>query len=310
MLTIVIFLAALLSSAAQPQQPVRTPATTRTKSMSGSTVATLVTQDGSAVDLLVLWRGTPGWFMTPDYQPSRGGSGPRFEGTLFFGGRLVNWDIDFITRVAHIAGSRLELKNQNVVLVDGIDAPAGPRIVKTLTIEADPSVDSPDIGPLVWRIPELAAYLQCDQHFSDQSVQALHALACLPVTGPSPELATRAVNLMLDRFARVSRQMDAAGIAAMYARDGQIVNPGQDAIKGRAAIEAFLGRFADYKVLDYELTAASTTGDKNGVTQKGTFRQRVRTPEGPIVEASGTFTAEWVLEDFAWHIRRMTTAPL
>ena len=294
----------------RPPAPARTPATTRTKPVSGSTVATLVTQDGSAVDLLVLWRGTPGWFMTSDYQPSQGGSGPRFEGTLFFSGHLVNWDIDFITRVAHIAGLRLDLKNQNVVLVDGIDAPAGPGIVKTLRVEEDPSVDSPDIGPLVWRIPELAAYLQCDQHFSDRNLQTLHALSCTPVTGPSPELATRAVKWMLDRFAQFSRDMDAAAIAAIYARDGEIVNPGQDAIKGRAAIEAFLRRFAEYKVLDYELTTASTTGDKNGVTQKGTFRQRVRTPQGQIVEASGTFTAEWVLEDFVWRLKRMTTAPL
>jgi SnoaL-like domain len=314
-LTVVILVAALFWSAAQPQQPaaeaVRTGsrATTRTQWVSGSTVATLVTEDGSAVDLLVLWRGTPGWFMTPDYQPSRGGSGPRFEGTLFFGGHLFNWDIDFVTRIAHVAGSRLDLKGQNVVLIDGIDAPAGPRIVKTLKVDEDPSVNFPDLGTLVWRIPELATYLQCDQHFSDSKVQMLHALACTPVTGPSPELATKAVDLMLNKLAQRSRDMDAAGVAKIYARDGEIANPGQDAIKGRAAIEAFLGRFAEYKVLEYVLTPSATTGDKNGVTQKGTFHQRVRTPDGQIVEVSGTFTAEWVLEDFVWHIKRMTTAP-
>jgi ketosteroid isomerase-like protein len=118
------------------------------------------------------------------------------------------------------------------------------------------------------------------------------------------------VNLLLNKFAQLSRDMDAAGIAAMYAREGEIVNPGQDAIKGRAAIEAFLRRFAEYKVLEYELTPTSTTSDKNNVTQKGTLHQRVRTPQGQIVEVSGTFTAEWVLEDFIWHIKRMTTAPL
>jgi hypothetical protein len=290
--------------------PARTPATTETKAVSGSTVATLVTQDWSAVDLLVLWRGTPGWFMASDYQPPRGGSGPRFEGTLFVGGHLFNWDIDFVSRIAHIAGTRLDLKNDNVVLVDGIDAPAGPRIVRTLKVEERPLADFPDIGPLVWRIPELAAYLQCDQQFSDTKIQTLHALMCTPVTGAPPNVATRVVNLLLNKFAQLSRDMDAAGIAAMYAREGEIVNPGQDAIKGRAAIEAFLRRFAEYKVLEYELTPTSTTSDKNNVTQKGTLHQRVRTPQGRIVEVSGTFTAEWVLEDFIWHIKRMTTAPL
>ena len=315
MLTVLIVLAAMTSSAAPPPQratapaATRPPATTQTQSVSGSTVATLVTQDWSAVDLLVLWRGQPGWFMVPDYQASTGGSGPLFDGTLFFAGHLFNWDINFVTRIAHIAGSRLDLKERNVVLVDGIDASAGPRIVKTLKVDENPSVDFPAVGPLVWRIPELAAFLQCDQRFADAKVQMLHGLACTPVTGPSPELAVRAVDMMLNKFAQLSRDMDAAGIAKMYARDGEIVTPGQDAVKGRTAIEAFLRSFADYRVLEYVLTPTATTGDRNGVTQKGTFHQRVRTPGGQIVEASGTFTAEWVLEDFVWHVKRMTTAP-
>jgi ketosteroid isomerase-like protein len=291
----------------RPPSPPHTSATTQTRAVSGSTVATLVTQDWSAVDLLVLWRGTPGWFMVPDYQPSKGGSGPLFEGTLFFNGRSFDWDIDFVTRIAHLAGTRLDLKNDNVVLVDRIDAPGGPRIVKTLKVDENPAVDFPDLGPLVWRIPELAAYLQCDQRFADPKLQTLHAFVCTPVNGPSPELATRAVDLMLSRFAQLSRAMDAAGVAKAYARDGELVNPGQDVIKGRAAIQSFLERFAAYAILSYELAPTSTTGDRNGVTQKGTFHQRVRTPDGQIVEASGTFTAEWVLEDYVWHIKRMTT---
>jgi ketosteroid isomerase-like protein len=282
---------------------------TQTQGVSGSTVATLVTKDRSAVDLLVIWRGTPGWFMTPDYQASRGGSGPLFDGTLFFGGHLFNWDINFISRIAHVAGSRLDLKDRNIVLVDGIDAPTGPRIVKILKVEEELSADSPDVRPRVWRIPGIAAYLQCDQRFADARVQMLHGLACSPLTGPSPEVAVRSVNLALNQFAQLSRDADSAALARMYTRDGEIVNPGQDPVKGRAAIATFLEKFAEYKVLDYVLTPATTTGDKNGVTQKGTFHQRVRAPEGRIVEASGTFTAEWVLEDFVWHIRRMTTAP-
>jgi hypothetical protein len=89
---------------------------------------------------------------------------------------------------------------------------------------------------------------------------------------------------------------------------GEIANPGQDTIKGRAAIEAFLRKFTEYKVLEYELTPKSTTGDKNGVTQGHLPPARAQ-PGGQIVEVFGTFTAEWVLEDFIWHIRRMTTAP-
>lgn len=299
----------LCKPAAAQRQPPFTPATSQTQKMSGSTVATLVSQDHSAIDLLVLWRGKPGWFMAPDYQASRGGSGPKFDGTLFFAGRLFNWDIDFRSRVAHIAGSRLDLKDNNVVLVDGIDAPVGPRIVKTLKLDADWSSDFPSVGPVIWRAPELATYLQCDQHFADPQIQMLHSIACLPITGPSPEQAARAVNLMLDRFAQLSREGDAGAIAQLYARDGEIANPGQDVIKGRAAIQAFLDKFAQYQLLEYVLTPTTTTGDKNGVTQTGSFRQRVRTPEGNIVEVSGTFTAEWILEDFVWHIRRMTTRP-
>ena len=101
----------------------------------------------------MLWRGSPGWFVVPDFQASRGGTGPRFEGTLYFAGHLFDWDIDFLSRVAHVAGTRLDLADCNVVLVDGMDAPGGPQIVKTLKVDERPADSAPDIGPLVWRIP-------------------------------------------------------------------------------------------------------------------------------------------------------------
>jgi ketosteroid isomerase-like protein len=302
-----VLLAASLAMVQPPQRPVvHTPATTDTQTMSGSAVATLVTEDWAAIDLLVLWRGKPGWFMTSDYQASRGGSGPLFNGTLYASGHFFNWDINFRTRIAHVAGRRLDLKDHNVVLVDGIGTAAGPRVVRTLKIDGVPSAHGPQIGPLVWRVPELSAYLQCDQRFSDARVQVLHALACTPVTGPSPETAVRAVNLMLSRFAQLSRGTDVTAVASMYTRDGEIVNPRHDVVKGRAAIEASLRRVAGDAILEYELKPVATAGDKNGVVQKGTFRQRVRTPQGQVVETSGTFTAEWEIEDFVWHIKRMT----
>jgi len=135
---------------------------------------------------------------------------------------------------------------------------------------------------------------------------ALHA----PVPAaarPTPEQDVRAA---LARYVQLVRKMDHAGIAATFAPDGEIVNPGQDPVRGPAAIEAFLRKFSGYKVLSETMTASTTSVTGANASQTGTYRQTVRTPEGQVLHVSGGFTAEWVRNDAgAWRIRRMATSP-
>lgn len=125
-------------------------------------------------------------------------------------------------------------------------------------------------------------------------------------TPAAPEQEVRAA---LAHYVDLVRAMDSAGIAAMFAADGEIVNPGQAPVHGPAAIEAFLKQFESYKVLDETMTAATTTVTGVRATQSGTYKQTVRTPDGNTLNVSGGFDAEWIRDRGAWRLRRLATAP-
>jgi uncharacterized protein (TIGR02246 family) len=104
--------------------------------------------------------------------------------------------------------------------------------------------------------------------------------------------------------------MDHAGIAAMFAPDGEIVNPGRDPIKGRGAIQGFLEQFAGFEVINEMMVPRTTTVDGNHATQMGTYRQRVRGPDGNVIDVSGTFVLDWIRDSSGvWLIQRAATTP-
>jgi uncharacterized protein (TIGR02246 family) len=118
------------------------------------------------------------------------------------------------------------------------------------------------------------------------------------------------VEAALARYSQLVLVMDHAGIAALFAPDGELVNPGQAPVHGRAAIEAFLSGFSGFHVLSNSLVPSSTliTGDR--AVQVGEYRQRVQTPESKVLEVSGSFKVEWVRSGAdQWLILRMGTTP-
>lgn len=118
------------------------------------------------------------------------------------------------------------------------------------------------------------------------------------------------VDHALARYSTLVRRMDHAGIAAMFAPDGELWSAGQAPIHGPAAIRAFLEGFAGYHVLANHTEASRTTVDGDSAVQVGTYRQRVRTPEGKVLNVSGGFEAHWVRgPDRAWLIHGMGTTP-
>ena len=66
----------------------------------------------------------------------------------------------------------------------------------------------------------------------------------VPSESPGPSAEQARVEAALGRYSSMVLHMDSRGIAALYAPDGEIVNPGQAPVRGRAAIEAFLSGFA------------------------------------------------------------------
>jgi hypothetical protein len=114
------------------------------------------------LELLVLWRGSPGWWRQRDGAAS-GGGGSGAGGTMGAGGSPmvrsawvsqggVNLSVRFdpVSRVAWIQDKELPLQDANVVLVDGVDSAAGPQIIRTLRI--DPDFDTAiDLPPAMLR---------------------------------------------------------------------------------------------------------------------------------------------------------------
>jgi hypothetical protein len=119
---------------------------------------------GDRLTLLVLWRGSPGWFWRTD----RGGGGGGSTGQNAFqeireGGLTFRIDYDFTADTATILGKELSLGDTNVVMMDLVDSPAGPTMVDSRQV--DPALIQPswDAGlAVIRREPDLHPFLQCD----------------------------------------------------------------------------------------------------------------------------------------------------
>ena len=139
------------------------------------------------LQLLILWRGTPGWFMRGGGGSSSGGGGSMGPGSGmmhqpvdFTGRRQPDLRFDPAARKMWIQDAEIALDDANVVLVDAVDSPAGPQVVRTLRIdpEYETTLEPPPyaipgrgsqmrprpvpVQTFIRRSPELIEFLQCD----------------------------------------------------------------------------------------------------------------------------------------------------
>jgi hypothetical protein len=153
--------------------------------------------DGNATTLLVLWRGTPGWFSKGSGGRSGGGGSGRGGGSgagrsgsyayeyLSQGGLTFMMEFDYEKRMVKILNQEISLKDSNVVLVDFVDSPSGPTIVGSRWVDPAPDPAPPDqpsvadpIAAVIKRTPELFEYLHCDLSLSDPVMKAMMPLIC------------------------------------------------------------------------------------------------------------------------------------
>lgn len=118
------------------------------------------------------------------------------------------------------------------------------------------------------------------------------------------------VQARLRRYEGLVLAMDVPGIAALFAPDGEMVNPRRPPVHGRGAIVKFLGEYSDFKVLANSDTATSTLIDGDTAEQLGNYHQKVRSPEGKVFETSGRLEIEWVRgAGGEWLIYQFATFP-
>lgn len=142
-----------------------------TRPLSATVMATYAARNGG-MTLLVLWRGEPGWHTQAGGRSSGGGGGG--DAASFYltrGNRTLSVDIDYVRGVATVLGQSISLQDTNVLLVDGVTMPAGGTIVGLHFVDvggsldgspATSSVPSDPVIAAVRRLPEAAAFLQCD----------------------------------------------------------------------------------------------------------------------------------------------------
>jgi hypothetical protein len=133
------------------------------------------------LDLLVLWRGEPGWWAKgTGKDSSSGGSGSRLTSTSHVGGQELRIVFDRSVKSAEIQAQTLRLDRANVVMVDDVAA-ATPKFT---TATVDPTLPSSiDIHVAVQRSPDVQKFLRCDETLPDARMQSYVALVCNRMMG-------------------------------------------------------------------------------------------------------------------------------
>ncbi len=156
-------------SIAQNRPPLargRNAVTSATEPISGVALVSWVSKPGSPaeLDLAVVWRGRPGWFLEnkDQYGASGGGNDAIFTQTVKYGGVHLNFRFVRSPRTLTILDRiPLDLNDANVVLVDQVDDPEKALVVSKVAVPS--KLESPGALAMPFgRSNEIFAFLRCD----------------------------------------------------------------------------------------------------------------------------------------------------
>jgi hypothetical protein len=187
--TVTVASAMVFAQAPQSQgSPPGVPMDSSTSRMVSPTVvatAMVRTLDGvNSLNLMVLWRGSNGWFVKPGARGAGGGGNQRtLNARVRYAGLDLLAELDLQPRAARIQSNPVTLKpiDANVILVDEVE---GPSLKVVATLKIDPAM-TPDkqIEPLLKRSPEIVKFLQCDQKVDNPAIQSMVERSCQIVMG-------------------------------------------------------------------------------------------------------------------------------
>ncbi|SEB15282.1 YybH family protein [Pedobacter hartonius] len=119
------------------------------------------------------------------------------------------------------------------------------------------------------------------------------------------EAAKKEIALLNRQFSESLRKADAEAAAKVYTTDAKYMSPNLPAIQGRKNIEQFYNQVFVRNGLDLVLTTVEVWGDKNMVTEEGTYVFKAN----ESVELVGKYLAIWKKEDGMWRIFRQCYNP-
>jgi hypothetical protein len=154
------------------------PAETRdceTQFMSLTVVATACTHGANGqrvLDLLVMWRGAPGWYqrnenggqmkdVVRDFARGEPGRVAQFR---TYSDITVGFDAHFDDQTVTIDGVGVSLISHNAIVVDDVDLPHARRIIKALRVEPALPERGETLFTIARRSREVRDSLQCEIH--------------------------------------------------------------------------------------------------------------------------------------------------
>lgn len=178
LLLAVVAVGVMVASTGAQERPAPPPGVAsqsgRSRPISPTVVATTMTRtiDGNnSLDLMVLWRGTPEWYLKPGGRSGGGGSlgnqGTRYA-RVQYGGVELRVELLLQPRAVRIQDQAVSLSvpDANVVLVDEAD---GPNLKVVSTHKVDAVTKDPDIVPWLKQSPQISSFLQCHMKVSERA---------------------------------------------------------------------------------------------------------------------------------------------
>ena len=104
-----------------------------------------------------------------------------------------------------------------------------------------------------------------------------------------------------DKFMGAFKRGDAAGLAALYTKDGQVLPPNADFVSGQQAIQGFWQAVFDMgiKAAEMEIIEADKHGDS--VVEVSKFK--LLSGEGQVLD-EGKYIVIWKEDDGKWKLHR------
>jgi uncharacterized protein (TIGR02246 family) len=129
--------------------------------------------------------------------------------------------------------------------------------------------------------------------------------ACATVGGgrAADEAAIRAGSAA---WAEALQTKDLDRLVGLYARDAIILEPGEEAIRGHAAIRAYYVPFLEMDITEVRSTPTEVVVARSGelAYEMGTYRFAVNGRNGAVLEDRGRYTVVWTREGGAWRMLR------
>lgn len=128
----------------------------------------------------------------------------------------------------------------------------------------------------------------------------------------SPDAAARAgVRKTLDAYRQAAVRGDANGMAAQTTDDVIFVEVGQPDIRGRAALQSYIGNlFKTARVAEMTLATDELTVQDSLASELGHYSETIQETGKPAVHNVGVYLLNWKRErDGVWRMQRVMTHP-